>query len=94
VFDSEGTHVASVGADKVLNYWDLRNTKTPLFANKESSNVLMSCAFMPSDTLIVVTSMMGEISLFCTIRQKRIFYHDTLPDLMAIEKENRLPAEA
>ena len=33
VFSNDGQNAASVGADKVLNYWDLRNTKTPLFQN-------------------------------------------------------------
>ena len=31
VFSTDGLNAASVGADKVLNYWDLRNTKVPLF---------------------------------------------------------------
>lgn len=54
----------------------------------------MSCDFMPNDTQIVATSINGEISIFCTNRQKRTFYHDTIPELMAQDKENRLPPEA
>lgn len=33
VFDNDGMNIASVGADKLLNYWDLRQTKTPVFSN-------------------------------------------------------------
>lgn len=54
----------------------------------------MSCDFLANDTQIVVGSMKGEISIFCTNRQTRTFYHDTLKDKLNEEKENRLPAEA
>jgi WD40 repeat protein len=36
VFDNDGISVASVGADKVLNFWDLRSTKKPVFSNDQS----------------------------------------------------------
>ena len=32
-YSHDGIHVASVGADKVLNYWDLRKTQKPIFSN-------------------------------------------------------------
>lgn len=89
VFDSDGMNIASVGADKVVNYWDLRNVKTPIFQNKESPNVLMSCDFMPNNQWILVTSMEGEISIFSIKKNKRIFFHETIPGICAEEKERR-----
>ena len=44
-FDSESLYVASVGSDKATNFWDLRNTKSPVFKNLETKNILMSCDF-------------------------------------------------
>jgi WD40 repeat protein len=35
--DSTGNFVASVGADNLLNYWDLRKTKAPVFQNNGKS---------------------------------------------------------
>jgi len=31
MFDNDGLMAATVGADNRLNYWDLRNTKEPVF---------------------------------------------------------------
>ena len=49
VFDNDAAFIATVGADKVLNYWDIRNTAKPLFSMNDSPNVLMSVDFMPND---------------------------------------------
>ena len=52
VFDSNGVSVASVGADKMLNVWDVRLTKNPVmrvFSNGESKNCLLNCDFLPND---------------------------------------------
>ena len=64
VFDNDGMNIASVGADKLVNFWDVRNTKAPVFSNNESPNILMSVDFMPNDQQILTTSMEGEISIF------------------------------
>ena len=32
MFDSEGANVCTVGADKAVNYWDLRNSQAPVFS--------------------------------------------------------------
>jgi len=85
VFDSDGANIASVGADNVLNFWDLRNTKAPVFQNKQSNTCLMSCDFLQNDQQILVTSMEGEISIFSVKRQERIFYHETLPGIIEAE---------
>lgn len=80
-------NIASVGADRVVNYWDLRNTKKPVWRNEESKNILMSCDFMPNNQWLLVTSMEGEISMFSVKKQTRIFYYDTLPDIINSEIE-------
>lgn len=48
-FDNDAEHVASVGADKVLNYWDIRSNKAPLFKMEDSPSCLMGVDFMPND---------------------------------------------
>jgi len=87
-FNNAGTHVVSVGADHVLNYWDLRKTKAPVFSNKESNNVLMCCDMMPNDEHIITTSLDGEVSVFSVDGQKRIFLYETIPLIIAADKEN------
>ena len=82
VFSNDGLNLASVGADSVVNYWDLRNTRNPVFQNKENKNCLLNCDFMPSDQQIVTTSIEGEISMFSVKQQKRVFHHETLPALI------------
>jgi hypothetical protein len=79
VFDNDAAFVASVGADKVLNYWDLRNTAKPLFSFSDSPNVLMNVDFMPNDQQILCTSMEGEISMYSVKQQSRILFHETIP---------------
>lgn len=65
-----------------MNYWDLRNPKTPVFSSGEIQNVLMTCDFLTNDQQIIVTSMEGEIGMFSVKRQKMNFYHPTLPALI------------
>ena len=88
-FDNDGISIASVGADKVLNFWDVRNTKAPVFQNKESDACLMSCDFMPNDQTIIATSMEGQISLFSVKRQQRIFFHESIPGMVQEEYERQ-----
>lgn len=68
VFDNDAEHVASVGADGAMVYWDLRSNKEPIFKHEESGNVLMGCDFMPNDQQIITTSMTGEISIYSVKR--------------------------
>lgn len=51
----------------------------------------MSCDIMPNDEHIITTSIEGEISVFSVSTQKRIFFYETLPLIIAADKENRLP---
>jgi WD40 repeat protein len=90
VFDGDGTNLASVGADKVLNYWDARNTAKPVFSIKDFKNVLMSVDFMPNGQQILVTSMEGEIMQVSVKRECINFTHDTLPAILEEKKDNFL----
>jgi WD40 repeat protein len=47
-FDGDGEYVATCGADKIVNYWDLRNPAKPVFTNGDIKNVLLCCDFMPN----------------------------------------------
>ena len=51
----------------------------------------MNCDFLPNDQQIVTTSIAGEISVFSVKRQERVFYHDTMPGLIAADKAARAP---
>ena len=37
---------------------------------------------MPHDQQIITTSISGEVSVFSVTDQKRVFMHETLPDLI------------
>jgi WD40 repeat protein len=56
----DGTLVASAGSDKIINVWDLRNVSKPVISNKDSQEVIMSCAFT-NDNKHVVTGTMGGV---------------------------------
>jgi WD40 repeat protein len=60
--------VCTVGADKLVNYWDLRNTKAPVFSLEDSTSPLMNCDFLPNDQQVVTTSIAGEISVYSVKR--------------------------
>lgn len=72
--------MATVGADKVMNYWDIRSTKAPIFKIEDSPSCLMGVDFMPNDQQIITTSMTGEISIYSVKRQERVYFHETLQD--------------
>lgn len=46
-FSPDGTKAATVGADFMMHYWDLRNSKVPVYTNTDFSKVLMAVDFMP-----------------------------------------------
>jgi len=71
--------IASVGADRCMNYWDVRKTSVPVWTFADSPSTLMGVDFLPNDQKIVTTSIKGEISVFSVKRQQRIFFHETLP---------------
>jgi WD40 repeat protein len=48
-FNSDATFACTVGSDQKINYWDMRNTETPLFTCTEVKNVLMTCDFLVND---------------------------------------------
>jgi len=79
VFDNDGAYIASVGADRCMNYWDVRKTSVPVWTFADSPSTLMGVDFLPNDQKIVTTSIKGEISVFSVKRQQRIFFHETLP---------------
>ena len=79
VFDNDGAYIASVGADRCMNYWDVRKTNVPVWTFADSPSTLMGVDFLPNDQKIVTTSLRGEISVFSVKRQQRIFFHETLP---------------
>jgi len=49
---------------------------------------------MQNDQQIVTTSIEGEVSIVSVKKQARVFHHNTLDKIRAIEKENQVPAEA
>jgi WD40 repeat protein len=53
----------------------------------------MSADFFGDDCFIVATSIEGEIFIYGTERQKRVFTHETLPPMIAEWQENRRPIE-
>ena len=76
----------------MMNYWDLRNSKAPVYTNKDFNKVLMAVDFMPDGNQILVTSIEGEIGIINveqTGKEERQFYHDTMPAIREAEKENR-----
>ena len=80
VFDNDAEHIATVGADKTMNYWDIRSNKAPIFKMEDSPSCLMGVDFMPNDQQIITTSMDGEISIYSVKRQERVFFHETLQE--------------
>jgi WD40 repeat protein len=69
VFDNDGAYIASVGADRCMNYWDVRKTKEPVWTFADSPSTLLGVDFLPNDQKIVTTSLRGEISVFSVKRQ-------------------------
>ena len=49
---------------------------------------------MQNDDHIITTSMDGEVSVFSAKTGKRIFVYDTIPLMIAADKENRLPEDS
>ena len=75
-----------------MNYWDLRNSKTPVYTNKDFSKVLMAVDFMPDGNQILVSSIEGEIGIINVEnpgKEELQFYHDTMPAIREAEKENK-----
>ena len=58
--------MASVGADKIVNFWDLRKTDFPVFQNDDNRQCLLSVDFLQNNKLIVYSSIEGEISMLDT----------------------------
>ena len=50
----------SVGSDKIINVWDLRNVAKPLLTNQDSQDVIMSCD-ISNDSKYVISGTMGGI---------------------------------
>lgn len=73
--------------------WDVRNSKKPLWQNRDSKHCLMAADFFGDDCFIVATSIEGEIFIYGTERQKRVFTHETLPPMIKEWEENRRPIE-
>lgn len=48
---------------------------------------------MSNDDHIITTSIDGEVSVFSAKSQSRIFLYETIPLMIAADKENRLPEE-
>jgi hypothetical protein len=51
----------------------------------------MSCDILANDEHIITTSINGEVSIFSTKTQNRFFLYETIPLMIAADKENRLP---
>jgi len=49
VFDNDGAYIASVGADRSMNYWDVRKTNVPVWTFADSPSTLMGVDFLPND---------------------------------------------
>ena len=46
-----------------MHYWDLRNSKVPVYTNNDFSKVLMAVDFMPDGNQVLVTSIEGEVGI-------------------------------
>lgn len=55
--------------------------------------MLMSCDMMANDEHIITTSIDGQVGIISTKTQKRIFLHESIPLMIAADKENRLPEQ-
>lgn len=53
----------------------------------------MSADFFGDDCFIVATSIEGEIFIYATERQKKVFTHETLPGIIAEWESNKKPIE-
>lgn len=53
----------------------------------------MCADFFGDDCFIVATSIEGEIFIYATERQKKVFTHETLPGIIKEWEENRKPIE-
>ena len=58
--NAQGTMATSVGSDKIINVWDLRNVAKPLLTNQDSQDVIMSCD-ISNDSKYVISGTMGGI---------------------------------
>jgi WD40 repeat protein len=54
----------------------------------------MSCDILPGDEHIITTSINGEVSVYSTKTQSRVFFYETIPLMIAADKENRLPEQS
>ena len=53
----------------------------------------MSCDMMANNEHIITTSIDGQVGVIDTKTQSRIFLYETLPLMIAADKENRLPEQ-
>ena len=74
-----------------MHYWDLRNSKAPIYTNSDFNKVLMAVDFMPDGNQIIVTSIEGEIGIINVETpgsEYRQYYHDTMPGIIKEAKAN------
>ena len=70
--------MVSVGSDKIVNVWDLRNTSKPAVQNKQSEEVIMSCDFTADGKYVVSGTMGGVINGLNIQTNKMEMAFDTL----------------
>ena len=92
-WSSDGQTAVTCGADRVLNYWDLRKSAKPCLQFKDATSCLLSCDFVCGDCFIVSTSITGDIDIHSINREKLAFHHETLPSIIAEHKENMKPVD-
>jgi len=77
-FDSAGTHVITCGSDRMVLYWDVRKSKTPVYVNQTSESTVLSCDFFPGDNNLVATTMEGEVFIMAVNEDLRTIKHESL----------------
>lgn len=83
VANAAGTHVASVGSDRMLCLWDTRNLAKPVFVNEQSQSCIMSCDWLPDQKAVVSSTLEGVINVCDIQSQQMTLGFDTVAEMSA-----------
>ena len=76
-----GTHIASVGSDRMICIWDTRNLNKPIFVNEESASCIMKCDFSTDQSSVITSTLDGVINVLDIQQQKMVVNFDTLAEM-------------
>jgi len=66
----DGIYMASAGADRMINLWDIRKPSKPVLQNKDSDTCVMTLDFCNDQRYIVSGTLDGVLNVLDTEKNK------------------------